>query len=180
MSRHQFTRGSKAQLGDFLPFFDWDEQATEPVVPAMPPEDIAERIEAACEDWMRRGGLIVRGAFGVSTVNCKRENRGRDECGQIIWGGISGTYEVKKHCCPLAPLLEGLPSRFNPVVDMATVLGVDHLWVIGFIHGADGEVLLVGRRLERFEDSLSYVDGRALGAKIAERFAVTIQGGWED
>jgi hypothetical protein len=62
---------------------------------------------------------------------------------------------------------------------MALVLGVDHLWVIGFIHGVDRETLAVGRRLEQFEDSLSYVDGRAVGARIAERFVVTIQGGWE-
>jgi hypothetical protein len=103
VNRYQFTRQSKAQPGDFAPFFDWGEP-DELAVPLMPPEDIAGRIEAACESHMRGGGLIVRGAFGVSTVNCKRENRGRDERGHIIWGGLSGVYKTLKHCCPLAPL----------------------------------------------------------------------------
>lgn len=178
MSRHQIHRQSKANPGDFAPFFDWGEPDAESVVSPMPPEDIAERIAEACERHMLGGGLIVRGAFGVLTVNCKRENKGRDARGQIIWGGISGVYEVKKHCCPLAPLLAGLPSRFNPVADFALVLGVDHLWVLGFIHGVDKEVLAVGRRLEQLEESLSYVDGRATGVKIAERYVIHIQGGW--
>jgi hypothetical protein len=178
VSRHQFTRQSRHNPGDFAPFFDWAEER-EPEVGSAPPEGIAERIGAACEDWMRRGGLIVRGTFGVGTVNRVRENRGRDERGQIIWGGITGTYAVNKHCCPLAPLLEGLPSRFNPVADFAAVLGVDHLWAVGFIHGVDKEVVAVGKRLGVLEESLSYVDGRACGAKIAERFVTHIQGGWE-
>ena len=177
MSRHQFTRKSKAGLGDFAPFFEWSEER-EPEVAAILPEGIAERIAAACEDWMRRGGLIVRGTFGVSTVNRRRKNEGRDARGQIIWGGISGEYEVKKHCCPLAPLLEGLPSRFNPMADFAAALGVDHLWVVGFIHGVDKEVFAVGKRQGQLEESLSYVDGRAVGVKIAERYVIHLDG-WE-
>lgn len=177
MRRHQFTRRTQASPGDFAPFFDWAEER-EPSVGAVPPEDITERIAAACERHMQGGGLIVRGAFGASTVNRVRENRGRDERGETIWGGISGVYAVNKHCCPLAPLLGGLPSRFNPVADFAAVLGVDHLWVVGFIHGVDKEVFAVGKRQGQLEESLSYVDGRAAGAKIGERF-ITIQGGWE-
>jgi hypothetical protein len=177
VSRYQLTRKSKAQPGDFVPFFDWDEPG-EVAIPEMPPEGLVERITAACESHLRGGGLIVRGAFGVETVQRKRENRGRDERGQVIWGGLSGVWAVKKHCCPLAPLLDGLPSRFNPVADFALVLGVDHLWILGFIHGVDREAFVIGRRLADFEESLSYVDGRAAGVQIAERF-VTVSGGWE-
>ncbi len=178
MNRHQFTRPEKGSPGDFQPFFDWAEPERAAPVGELPPEGLVERITSACEEWMRRGGVIVRGSFGVGTVNRRRELRGRDEHGRPVWGGLSGVYATEKYCCPLAPLLDGLPSRFNPVADFARVLGVDHFWVLGFIHGLDKTVTLTGRRQEYLEESLTYVEGREAGVRIAERF-VTLTKGWE-
>jgi hypothetical protein len=169
MRKHQLTRQSKRGAGDFAPFFDWDESEQSPPVYPMPAEGLVERIAEGCERWIRQGGLIVRFHFGVSTENCKRDER----------GNLSGTYKVGKHCCPLAPLLEGLPSRFHPLADFAAVLGVDQFWVIGFVHGVDGTVkTLTGKRADYFEESLTYVEGREAGAQIAERY-IHIPGGWE-
>lgn len=177
MSRH------RKRPGDFEPFFDWGESEDGPTVGAVPPEGVTARIVAACEDWQRRGGVLVRCHFGVKTVRVTREKVGkrRDEKTgrtEIIWGGLSGFYETQKYCCPLAPLVDGLPSRFNPLADFASALGVDHLWILGFIHGFDKTELYTGRRAEQLGESLSYVDGHAAGVKVASQFYV-VDLGWE-
>lgn len=172
-------RPSKRSAGDFAPYFDWSEPEQNPPVYPLPDEGLRERISEGCERWIARGGLIVRYCFGVRTINCVRERLGRDERGETIWGSLSGVYAVDKHCCPLAPLLEGLPSRFQPVADFADVLGVDHFWVIGFLHGVDRtDKMLTGRRADYFAESLTHIEGRKAGEDIAEAY-ITIMGGWE-
>jgi hypothetical protein len=178
MKKHQFTR-PKHGAGDFAPFFDWVEPEQHPPVYPLPDKGLIERISAGCEGWMERGGLIVANHFGVKTVKCVREKLGRDEKGNVLWGKLSGVYEEQKQCCPLAPLLDGLPSRFNPLADFALVLNTDHFWVIGFMHGVDKtNAMLTGRRTDYFEESLTYVEGRDAGVKIAERY-VKLRGGWD-
>lgn len=168
MSRHQFTKGSAKRPGDFAPFFDWPDPDESPSVGAIPDEDLTERIIAACEEWQGKGGVLVRSHFGVKTVRAARDHADK----------LTGFYETQRYCCPLAPLLDGLPSRFNPLADFAAVLGVDHLWVVGFIHGFDRTELFTGKRAAQFNESLSYVDGNSAGRKIGERFYV-IDVGWE-
>lgn len=183
MSRHQLARKSKTGAGDFAPFFDWYE-GEQAVVSSIPDEDLIGRIIAACADWQTQGGVLVRCHFGVKTVNPTRENLGkryneRSKRYETEWGALSGTYQTQKHCCPLAPLLNGLPSHFNPIADFASILGVDHYWVIGFIHGFDKTELYTGRRASDLKESLSYCDGLAAGRKVAEEFYV-LDVGWEN
>jgi hypothetical protein len=166
--RTQFTKGTRRGLSDFEPFFDWGGEDDSPSVGLIPAEDLTERIFKACEAWQGKGGVLVRSHFGVKTVRVKREGSGR----------LTGFYETQKYCCPLAPFLDGLPSRFNPLADFASVLAVDHFWVLGFIHGFDKTEWFTGRREEDLKESLSYVDGLEAGRKVGERFYV-IDIGWE-
>lgn len=182
MSKHQFTRGSGKKPGDFAPYFNWGDDEN-PSVGLIPDENLVERIVAACEEWQANGGVLVRSHFGVKTVRVTRENLGKrrnERTGRLEteWGKLSGFYETQKYCCPLAPFLDGLPSRFNPLADFASVLLVDHFWVLGVMHGFDKAEWFVGRRGEQLKESLSYVDGLDAGRKVGERFYV-IDVGWE-
>lgn len=169
-SKHQFTRASKERPGDFAPFFEWADTDHDPPVYPLPEGDLLARISDGCEQWLSEGGSIVRYFFGVKTVNVKRSEDGRI---------ISAFYETLKHCCPLAPLLNGLPSNFNPLADAVRLLGADQYWVIGFVHGIDKTTaMMTGKRSHYFEDSLTYVEGREAGLKIGAKF-IGARGGWE-
>jgi hypothetical protein len=181
--RVHYRRDTQKAVGDFAPFFDWDEMDESPSIGLVPSEDLTERIVASSEEWQAKGGVLVRSHFGVKTIRLSRENLGKvrnERTGRLdtVWGKLSGFYETQKYCCPLAPFLDGLPSRFNPLADFALILSVDHLWVLGFIHGFDKTEWFVGKREGQFNESLSYVDGYATGRKVGDRFYV-IDVGWE-
>lgn len=168
-TKHQIHKGTRASAGDFAPYFDWDETEPPSVAP-LPDVSLTELIAEVCERWMRQGGLIVRYHFGVKTIAHRRSD------GKWI---IPPIYKTQKYCCPLAPLLDGQPSNFMPIADAANLLQVDQYFVVGFMHGVDQTTKsIVGRRMDIFDESPNYFEGRAIGLEIAERY-ITIPGGWE-
>lgn len=168
--RHEIHRGTRRTPGEFAPLFDWLDEPEE-TAPPVGDTDPLELLRSACElHTSEREGMIVRFSFGVDVINRRRAAGDKP---------LTGTYQASNYCDPFGALLHGTPYGAGILPDAARLLGVDELFIVGFLHGLDKAVhSLTGRREEVFEKSASYQSGYEVGDKIAEEF-VRIPGGWE-
>jgi len=148
----------------FALYFDF----TEPESAEENAPDPLKIIMEVCQSWVDKGNQIERISFGVSSRGLHRTS---DKQGNITVHSKAFYQPNGEMCCPLGVVLIGTESHFMPLLDAAKVLGVDHFYVVGFVHGFDGQnISTIGRNLEELSKHESYLNGKEAGRIVSAKF----------